>query len=97
MLQFIGLRGVAILYELSQHGIWASSGSACTSGSLDPSHVLKAMKVPFTAIHGSLRISLSRYNKAEDIERIISVLPEVVARLRKLSPCWDNDLDCLSV
>ncbi|HEY5674262.1 MAG TPA: cysteine desulfurase NifS [Malonomonas sp.] len=92
-----GIEGEAILYELSRHGICASSGSACTSGSLDPSHVLKAMKVPFTAIHGSLRISLSRYNDEDDIERVISILPEVVARLRKLSPYWDNNLNCLSV
>ncbi len=92
-----GIEGEAILYELSRHGICASSGSACTSGSLEPSHVLKAMQVPFTAIHGSVRISLGRYNDEADIERIIEVLPEVVASLRKLSPYWDNRRNCLKV
>ncbi len=92
-----GIEGEAILFELSRYGICASSGSACTSGSLDPSHVLKAMSVPFTAIHGSLRISLSRYNGEEDIERIITTLPGIVANLRKLSPYWDNDRNCLDV
>ncbi len=92
-----GIEGEAILYELSRHGIYASSGSACTSGTLDPSHVLKAMQVPFTAIHGSVRISLSRYNNEADIERIIEVLPAVVARLRKLSPYWDGKRNCLKI
>ncbi len=92
-----GIEGEAILYELSQAGICASSGSACTSGSLDPSHVLKAMQVPFTAIHGSLRISLSRYNDDADVERIIEVLPEIVANLRRLSPFWDSERNCLKV
>jgi cysteine desulfurase len=92
-----GIEGEAILYELSRHGICASSGSACTSGSLDPSHVLKAMQVPFSAIHGSLRISLSRYNNDSDIDRIIEVLPVIIARLRKLSPYWDDERNCLSI
>ncbi len=92
-----GIEGEAMLYELSRHGICASSGSACTSGSLDPSHVLKAMQVPFTAIHGSLRISLSRYNSDADIDRIIEILPVIVARLRKLSPYWDDERDCLKI
>jgi cysteine desulfurase len=92
-----GIEGEAILYELSRHGICASSGSACTSGTLDPSHVLKAMQVPFSAIHGSVRISLSRYNDNKDIERIIEVLPQTVARLRKLSPYWDDELNCLKL
>jgi cysteine desulfurase len=92
-----GIEGEAVLYELSRHGICASSGSACTSGTLDPSHVLKAMHVPFTAIHGSVRISLSRYNNEADIERIIEVLPVVVARLRKLSPYWDDKRNRLKI
>ncbi len=90
-----GIEGEAILYELSRAGICASSGSACTSGSLDPSHVLKAMQVPFTAIHGSLRISLSRYNDDEDVDRIIAVLPEIIASLRRLSPYWDSRRNAL--
>ena len=92
-----GIEGEAILSELSRYGICASSGSACTSGSLEPSHVLKAMAVPFTAIHGSLRISLSRYNSGEDVERIVAALPGIVARLRKLSPYWDDARNCLDV
>ena len=79
-----------MLYQLSEHGICASSGSACTSGSLEPSHVLRAMKVPFTAVHGSVRFSLSRYNTDEDIDKIIEVFPQIVANLRKLSPYWDT-------
>jgi cysteine desulfurase len=80
-----------MLYQLSEHGICASSGSACTSGSLEPSHVLRAMNVPFTAVHGSVRFSLSRDNTDEDIDRIIEVFPTVVANLRRLSPYWDNE------
>ena len=92
-----GIEGEAILYELSRQGICASSGSACTSGTLDPSHVLKAMAVPFSAIHGSLRISLSRYNTDAEIDRIIEVLPEIVVRLRRLSPYWDDERNCLKL
>ncbi len=84
------VEGEGMLYQLSALGICASSGSACTSGSLEPSHVLKALKVPFTAVHGSIRFSLSRYNTEEDIDRIIEVFPEIVAKLRKLSPYWDD-------
>ena len=84
------IEGEGILYQLDSHGICASSGSACTSGSLEPSHVLRAMRVPFTAVHGSVRFSLSRYNTEDEIERIIAVFPEIVANLRKLSPYWDS-------
>ena len=80
-----------MLYQLSDYGICASSGSACTSGSLEPSHVLRAMKVPFTAVHGSVRFSFSRYNTDEDVDRIIEVFPEIVANLRRLSPYWDQE------
>lgn len=83
------IEGEAMLFELSDHGICASSGSACTSGSLEPSHVLLAMKVPFTAVHGSIRFSFSRYNTEEDVDRIIEVFPHVVERLRRASPYWD--------
>ncbi|MHC4407220.1 MAG: aminotransferase class V-fold PLP-dependent enzyme, partial [Planctomycetota bacterium] len=79
------------LYQLSEEGICASSGSACTSGSLDPSHVLIALNVPFTAVHGSIRFSLSRYNTEDDVDRICEVFPRIVANLRKISPYWDNE------
>ncbi len=85
------VEGEGMLYQLSAEGICASSGSACTSGSLEPSHVLTALDVPFTAVHGSIRFSFSRYNTEEDIDRIIEVFPRVVANLRKLSPYWDNE------
>ncbi len=84
------IEGEGILYQLDSYGIAASSGSACTSGSLDPSHVLTAMKVPFTAKHGSVRFSFSRYNTVEDIDHVIEVFPKVVAALRRMSPYWDN-------
>lgn len=85
------VEGEGMLYQLSAFGICASSGSACTSGSLEPSHVLKALNVPFTAVHGSVRFSFSRYNTEEDIDRIIEVFPGIVANLRKMSPYWDNE------
>jgi cysteine desulfurase len=85
------IEGEGMLYQMSAIGICASSGSACTSGSLDPSHVLKAMKVPFTAVHGSIRFSFSRYNSDADVDRVIQVFPRIVANLRKLSPYWDNE------
>lgn len=85
------VEGEGILYQLSSEGICASSGSACTSGSLEPSHVLKAMDVPFTAAHGSIRFSLSRYNTEQEIDRVLEVFPQIIANLRKLSPYWDNE------
>ncbi|NUQ63632.1 MAG: aminotransferase class V-fold PLP-dependent enzyme [Pirellulales bacterium] len=85
------IEGEGMLYQLNEYGICASSGSACTSGSLEPSHVLRAMKVPFTAIHGSVRFSLSRYNSDEDVDRIIECFPQIVANLRRLSPYWDQE------
>ena len=83
------IEGESILYELNAQGVCASSGSACTSGSLEPSHVLQAMHVPFTAIHGSVRFSFSRYNTAEEAEQLVEIFPDVVARLRRISPYWD--------
>ena len=83
------IEGEGILFQLSDAGICASSGSACTSGSLEPSHVLRAMKVPFTAVHGSVRFSFSRYTTDADIDRIIEVFPGVAESLRRLSPYWD--------
>jgi cysteine desulfurase len=90
-ISFHYIEGEGMLFQLSDYGICASSGSACTSGSLEPSHVLRAMKVPFTAIHGSVRFSLSRYNANEDIDTVLEVFPQIVANLRKLSPYWDNE------
>jgi cysteine desulfurase len=80
------VEGESILLMLDEFGICASSGSACTSGSLEPSHVLRAMGVPFTAAHGSIRFSLSRYNTADEIDFVIAHMPAIIARLRELSP-----------
>ena len=80
------VEGEAILLLLSELGICASSGSACTSGSLEPSHVLRAMGVPFTCAHGSIRFSLSRYTTGEEIDAVIRELPPVISRLRQMSP-----------
>lgn len=85
-LSFEFVEGEAILLLLNEKGICASSGSACTSGSLEPSHVLRAMGVPFTAVHGSVRLSLSRYNTKEDVQYIIEHLPPIIRRLREISP-----------
>jgi len=80
------IEGEAILLMLNKFGICASSGSACTSGSLEPSHVLRAMGVPFTAAHGSVRFSLSRYNTEDEVDYVAEKLPEIVKKLRSLSP-----------
>ncbi len=85
-ISFEYIEGEAILLMLDKFGICASSGSACTSGSLEPSHVLRAMGVPFTAAHGSIRFSLSRYNTEEEVDYTLEKLPSIVNRLRELSP-----------
>ena len=85
-ISFEYIEGEAILYMMSDVGIAASSGSACTSGSLEPSHVLRAMGVPFTAVHGSVRFSLSRFTTREEVDYTLQQLPPVIARLRSLSP-----------
>ncbi|MCB1887997.1 MAG: cysteine desulfurase NifS [Rhodocyclaceae bacterium] len=85
------IEGEAILLLLNKEGIAASSGSACTSGSLEPSHVMRAMGIPYTAAHGTVRFSLSRHTRDCEIERVIQAVPPIVARLRKLSPYWDGD------
>lgn len=85
---FEGIEGEGLLLHLDDKGICASSGSACTSGSLDPSHVLLAIGLPHEVAHGSLRLSLSEYNTEEDADRIIKAVPEVVEYLRNMSPVW---------
>lgn len=85
-ISFQYIEGEAILYHLSDLGICASSGSACTSGSLEPSHVIRAMGIPFTAAHGSIRFSFSRYNREDEVDYVIKNMPPIVERLRKLSP-----------
>ena len=87
-LSFEYIEGESILLMMDELGICASSGSACTSGSLEPSHVLRAMGVPFTAAHGSIRFSLSIYNTEEEIDFIIENLPPIIENLRKMSPFW---------
>ncbi len=82
------VEGEAILLMMDEFNICASSGSACTSGSLEPSHVLRAMGIPFTAAHGSIRFSLSVFNTEAEIDLIIDKLPPIIERLRKMSPFW---------
>jgi cysteine desulfurase len=84
------IEGEAILLSLDQYGICASSGSACTSGSLEPSHVLRAMGLPYTILHGSIRFSLSRYTTAAEVDQALEVMPGIVQRLRSMSP-FNND------
>lgn len=85
---FEGIEGESLLLLLDMKGVAASSGSACTSGSLDPSHVLLAIGRPHEIAHGSLRLSLSEWNTQEEIDHILKVVPEVVAYLRNMSPVW---------
>ena len=82
------MEGESILLHMDRYNICASSGSACTSGSLEPSHVLRAMGVPFTAAHGSIRFSLSVYNTEEEIDTVLEKLPPIIASLREMSPFW---------
>jgi cysteine desulfurase len=82
------VEGESILLMLNEYGICASSGSACTSGSLQPSHVLRAMGVPFTMAHGSIRFSLSVYNTDEEIDTVLENLPPIIESLRGMSPYW---------
>lgn len=87
---FEGIEGEALLLLLDMQGIYASSGSACTSGSLDPSHVLLALGLPHAVAHGSLRLSLSEYNTMEEVEYVLEKLPPIVERLRSMSPVWES-------
>ena len=95
-ISFEYVEGEGILLLMDQFGICASSGSACTSGSLQPSHVLRAMGVPFTMAHGSIRFSLSIYNTEEDIDFVIEKLPGIIERLRGMSPYWKPGEKCAS-
>lgn len=87
---FEGIEGESLLLLLDAKGICASSGSACTSGSLDPSHVLLSLGLPHEVAHGSLRLSIGEYNTMEEIDHIIKVVPEVVSYLRSISPVWED-------
>ena len=89
------VEGEAILMRMDEKGICASSGSACTSGSLEPSHVLRAMGIPFTSVHGSIRFSLSRYTTEEEIDYVIRELPEIIIFLRSVSPFGREALNAI--
>ncbi len=90
-ISFEYVEGEAILLHMNRYNICASSGSACTSGSLEPSHVLRAMGVPFTAAHGSIRFSLSVYNTEEEIDFVLEKMPAIIAELRQMSPFWTGE------
>ena len=87
-LSFEYIEGESILMHMDIYGICASSGSACTTGSLEPSHVLRAMGVPYTAAHGAIRFSLSRYNTQEDVDAVVEVMPGIIEKIRAISPYW---------
>ena len=89
------IEGEAILLSLDKFGICASSGSACTSGSLEPSHVLRAMGLPYTTLHGSIRFSLSRYTTEAEIDRVLEVMPGIIERLRAMSPFNSDEAEWL--
>jgi cysteine desulfurase len=87
---FEHLEGEAIIHHMNRAGVAASLGSACASGSTEPSHVLVAMKVPATALRGAIRLSLSRENTGDEVDRVLKVLPEIVTKVRELSPAWKD-------
>jgi len=89
-ISFEYIEGEAILLHMDEYGICASSGSACTSGSLEPSHVMRAMGVPFTAAHGSIRFSLSVFNTEDEVDFVVDKMPAIIANLREMSPFWQN-------
>jgi cysteine desulfurase len=88
LIGFEAIEGESILMMMDRLGICASSGSACTTGSLEPSHVLRAMGVPYTIAHGAIRFSLSTYNTEGEIDFVVREMPEIISWLRKLSPFW---------
>ena len=87
-LSFEYIEGESILMHMDIYGICASSGSACTTGSLEPSHVMRAMGVPYTAAHGAIRFSFSRYNTQEDVDAVVDVMPGIISKIREISPYW---------
>ena len=92
-ISFRFIEGEGLLLNLDLKGICASSGSACTSGSLDPSHVLLAIGLPHEIAHGSLRISIGKYNTKEEIDYVVENLVEIVSRLRDMSPLWEKFIE----
>ena len=90
---FEGIEGESLLMLLDAAGICGSSGSACTSGSLDPSHVLLAIGLPHEIAHGSLRLSLGRFNTEEEVDYVIKTIPGIVERLRDMSPVWEDIME----
>lgn len=92
-ISFRFIEGEGLLLNLDLKGICASSGSACTSGSLDPSHVLLAIGLPHEIAHGSLRISIGKYNTKEEIDYLVKNLIEIVNRLRDMSPLWEKFIE----
>lgn len=93
---FIGVEGETLLLDLDMKGIYASTGSACSSESLDPSHVLLALGLSHEMAHGSLRLTLGRYTTESDIDYVLSVLPDIVAKRREMSPLWEDFLESLN-
>jgi cysteine desulfurase len=87
-MSFLYVEGESLLLNLDMEGIAASSGSACTSGSLAPSHVLMAMGIPHEVAHGSVRMTLGRYTEDADVERVLDVMPRIVEKLRAMSPIY---------
>ena len=90
-ISFTQIEGEAILMHMDQFGICGSSGSACTTGSLEPSHVLRAMGLPYSSAHGTIRFSLSRFNTEEEVDYVIEKMPPIIENLRKMSPYWKDD------
>jgi cysteine desulfurase len=95
-ISFEFIEGESILMHLDRSGICASSGSACTTGSLEPSHVLRAMGVPYTAAHGTIRFSLSRFNTEAEVDAVLRAIPPVIQTLRNISPYWDESMNRLA-
>ncbi len=89
-ISFIGIEGETLLLDLDMNGIFGSTGSACASASLDPSHVLLSIGLPHEVAHGSLRLSLGAKNTEEDIDYVLEVLPKIIKQRREMSPLWED-------